>query len=186
MSNDVILPDDPNAYPGSFAVRLFHARGAHPPIGLTQAQLAERAGLQQSTIAHYEAGRREPNLSNLRRLVRATGQSADYLIATRPGTDDDYQQSGAAVERPAERRYRVSLTPPEQASAEVRARAGDVEIVGRLYVLRCPEHSSESERERAGDLLEETLKSVHGDGSPYSWLVLPDGWSIEAGEVEPA
>jgi transcriptional regulator with XRE-family HTH domain len=183
MSNDVILPDDPSAYPGTFGVRLFHARGA---LSLTQDELAERSGLQQSTIAHYEAGRREPNLSNLRRLVRATGQSADYLIATRPGTDDDYQQNGPAGERPAERRYRVSLTPPEQASDEVRAMAGDVEIVGRLYVLRAPECSSADERERAGYLLEETLKSVHGDGSPYSWLVLPDGWSIEAGEIEPA
>lgn len=108
MSDNEREIDKPEAEienPGSFAVRLFHARGAHPPVGLTQAQLAERAGLQQSTIAHYEAGRREPSLSNLRRLVRATGQSADYLLATRPGVDADY----GALARP-ERQRRIDAT----------------------------------------------------------------------------
>lgn len=104
MSDNEHEIDKPEAEienPGSFAVRLFHARGAHPPTGLTQAQLAERAGLQQSTIAHYESGRREPSLANLRRLVWATGQSADYLLATRPGTDADYRPD-AAIHAPVE------------------------------------------------------------------------------------
>ncbi len=79
-------PDIEN--PGSFASRLYLARNA---LGLTQEQVAERAGLQQSTIAHYEAGRREPSLGNVRRLIWALGCGADYLMATRPGTDDDYR-----------------------------------------------------------------------------------------------
>lgn len=99
--HEIDKPEAEIENPGSFAVRLFHARGAHPPMGLTQAELAERAGLQQSTIAHYEAGRREPSLANLRRIVRATGQSADYLLAMRPGTDDDYAP-GPAILAPVE------------------------------------------------------------------------------------
>lgn len=39
--------------------------------GLTQAQLAERAGVTQSVVSAYERGRREPALSTLRRLVDA-------------------------------------------------------------------------------------------------------------------
>jgi transcriptional regulator with XRE-family HTH domain len=87
-TDQTIAPDLDNS--GSFAVRLWHARHAIP---LTQEELAARAGIPggQTTIAHYEAGRREPGLDNLRRLVWALGDSADYLLATRPGTDDDYR-----------------------------------------------------------------------------------------------
>lgn len=79
--------------PGSFAARLFHARSAIP---LTQEALADMAGLQQSAIAHYEAGRREPSLANLRRLVWALGGDADYILATRRGVDEPYRQDGYA------------------------------------------------------------------------------------------
>lgn len=84
---------------GSFAVRLFHARSSIP---LTQEELAERAGIPggATAIGHYEAGRREPGLENLRRLVWALGEAADYLLATRPRTDAPYLPQGC---RPAER-----------------------------------------------------------------------------------
>lgn len=38
---------------------------------LTQAQLGERAGMEQSAISHYETGTREPSLSNLLALAKA-------------------------------------------------------------------------------------------------------------------
>ena len=41
--------------------------------GLTQAELARRAGVPQSTVAKIERGRRDPSLSTLERLVRAAG-----------------------------------------------------------------------------------------------------------------
>jgi transcriptional regulator with XRE-family HTH domain len=41
--------------------------------GLTQAELAKRAGTTQSAIARWESGRSEPSFSKLRRLVRACG-----------------------------------------------------------------------------------------------------------------
>jgi uncharacterized protein len=40
---------------------------------MTQAELAQRAGVTQSVISAYEAGRREPALSTLTRLIDATG-----------------------------------------------------------------------------------------------------------------
>jgi transcriptional regulator with XRE-family HTH domain len=187
MSNDhdTPSPEAETENPGSFATRLFHARGAHPPDGLTQEELAERAGLQQSAISHYEAGRREPNLANLRRLVWALGESADYLLATRRGTDDCYREEGVAAERQPERRYRVRVIPPEGATETIRAAAGDVEIVGRLYVLHAPVGSTEVSREKAAQTLDEALRAAHADEAPYSWAVLPDGWRLDVHDVEP-
>lgn len=78
---------------GSLAVRLSLARSA---AQLTQEELAERAGIPggAAAISHYESGRREPSLVNLRRLIWALGESADYLLATRRGTDDPYRPKG--------------------------------------------------------------------------------------------
>ena len=40
---------------------------------MTQAQLASKAGMPSAQISHYESGRREPNLANLRALQEALG-----------------------------------------------------------------------------------------------------------------
>lgn len=40
---------------------------------LTQAELAERMGTSQSTVARLESGAAKPSLSTLRRLAQATG-----------------------------------------------------------------------------------------------------------------
>lgn len=50
--------------------------------GLNQAELAEKAKVDPSLISHFESGRREPNLENLTKLVKALGVSADVLLGT--------------------------------------------------------------------------------------------------------
>ena len=40
---------------------------------LSQTEVARRAGVAQSVISAYESGRREPSVSTLERLIRATG-----------------------------------------------------------------------------------------------------------------
>lgn len=55
-------------------------RSARVSAGLTQAQLAERAGVTQSVISTYESGRREPALSTLSRLVEAAGMRLDVQV----------------------------------------------------------------------------------------------------------
>lgn len=60
-----------------FASRLKNIREER---GLTQAQLAQQAGLQPSAIAHFEAERRKPSFENVRRLTKALGVSADFLL----------------------------------------------------------------------------------------------------------
>ncbi len=42
--------------------------------GLTQAELARRAGTSQPVVSAYEHGRRDPTMGTLRRLVAAGGE----------------------------------------------------------------------------------------------------------------
>jgi predicted nucleotidyltransferase/DNA-binding XRE family transcriptional regulator len=61
-------------------------RNARRAAGLTQAELALRAGVTQSVISAYESGRREPALSTLSRLVEATGAALQLRVQHRePG-----------------------------------------------------------------------------------------------------
>jgi transcriptional regulator with XRE-family HTH domain len=63
--------------------------------GLTQAELARRAGTSQPVISAYEHGRRDPSIETLRRLVRATGAELLLTVGARtepelpPPADDD-------------------------------------------------------------------------------------------------
>ena len=48
-------------------------RRARCAAGLSLRALAERAGTSHSTVAAYEAGRKEPSIATLERLLRAAG-----------------------------------------------------------------------------------------------------------------
>lgn len=48
--------------------------------GITQSALAKKAGMSATELSLYISGRREPRLSNLRKLSEATGMSVDRLI----------------------------------------------------------------------------------------------------------
>lgn len=48
-------------------------RDARRKARLTQVELGERANVNQSVVSAYEAGRREPGVEMLRKLVRAAG-----------------------------------------------------------------------------------------------------------------
>ena len=60
-----------------FAIRLREVRERQ---GLNQAELAQRAEMQPSAIAHFEANRRKPSFENVRRLAKALDVSSDYLM----------------------------------------------------------------------------------------------------------
>ncbi|MFO7906190.1 MAG: helix-turn-helix transcriptional regulator [Pirellulaceae bacterium] len=62
---------------GIFVKRLREARESR---GLSQSELAERAGLQPSAVSHFETGRRSPSFHNLRKLSDALGVTIDYLL----------------------------------------------------------------------------------------------------------
>ena len=48
-------------------------RDARCSAGLTQAELAQRAGTSQATISAYERGHKEPSVETLARLLAAAG-----------------------------------------------------------------------------------------------------------------
>lgn len=57
-------------------------RRARELAGLTQDELASRAGVSQSVISAYETGRREPGMRMLRRLIEASGQELSVDVET--------------------------------------------------------------------------------------------------------
>ena len=64
-------------------------REARLRVGLTQRQLATRAGTSQSAIARWESGAVQPSLERLRELIRACGLELTYGFAT---YDDSYDE----------------------------------------------------------------------------------------------
>lgn len=55
-------------------------REARTSAGLSQAELARRAGVTQSVVSVYESGRRQPSVATLAALVAATGYELDLSI----------------------------------------------------------------------------------------------------------
>ncbi len=82
----------PRGRPASVRARSEHDRAdrsgllrrARVGAGLSQAKLAVRAGVVQSVISAYEAGRREPALPTLARLIDATGYDLVVDIQWQP------------------------------------------------------------------------------------------------------
>ena len=78
--------------PQDFADRL---RLVRERKGLSQAELADKAGLQPSAISHFETGRRAPSFENLRALADALSVSTDYLL----GRQQEPTAAGPAAEK---------------------------------------------------------------------------------------
>lgn len=71
--------------------------------GLSQAELAERAGTSQPVISAYERGHREPTVPTLRRLLAAAGARLDLGAGPAPATDlpppaDDHEHAARLLD----------------------------------------------------------------------------------------
>lgn len=55
--------------------------------GLSQVELAQRAGTSQPAVARYESGKASPSTSTLLRLLRAGGYDLEVQIRKASGTD---------------------------------------------------------------------------------------------------
>ena len=63
-------------YPSGYAVEVdtgVAIRRAREGAGLSQSQLAERAGTSQAAISVYESGRKKPSVATLGRILEAAG-----------------------------------------------------------------------------------------------------------------
>ena len=49
-------------------------------LDITQAQLAEMAGISTAFVGHIERGTRVPSVETLARICKVLGVSADYLM----------------------------------------------------------------------------------------------------------
>ncbi|MGI8535945.1 MAG: helix-turn-helix domain-containing protein [Mycobacteriales bacterium] len=78
---------------------------ARKRAGLTQRELAERAGTTQSSIARWESARSEPSFANVVRLLRLCGFVLDvHLELYDDGLRDDWSQA----------QRRLMLTPEQR------------------------------------------------------------------------
>lgn len=59
-------------------------RDARLAAGLSQAELARRAGTSQATVCAYERGGKNPSAATLERLLAASGQRLTTTPASRP------------------------------------------------------------------------------------------------------
>lgn len=91
-------------------------RAARRRAGLTQQALAQRAGVTQSVVSAYESGRREPALSTLARLIRATGN--ELAVEIRRGTNS--LPPSPLAERLMARRLAVVETAARYGAHDVR------------------------------------------------------------------
>ncbi|WP_460683016.1 helix-turn-helix domain-containing protein [Modestobacter lapidis] len=99
-------------------------REARRRAGMTQTQLADRAGITQSVVSAYESGRREPSLPVLLSLIAATGHYLEgSLAAADPG-------QSAALSGPLGRRVRRHRTRIRTIAASYGA--GHVRVFGSV------------------------------------------------------
>lgn len=73
-------------------------RAARKRAGLTQTELAVRAGTSQATISAYESGHKQPSVETLTRLLAATGSR--LVVAPGPArmpSRSDQARAGRAL-----------------------------------------------------------------------------------------
>jgi predicted nucleotidyltransferase/DNA-binding XRE family transcriptional regulator len=94
-------------------------RDARRRAGMTQAQLAHRAGITQSVVSAYESNRREPSLPVLLRLIAATGHALEgTLVAAGQGTVATL--SGPLGRRVVQHRTRIQAIAASYGAGHVR------------------------------------------------------------------
>lgn len=79
-------------------------RNARKRAGLTQAELAQRVGIQRQQIARWEGDQVEPGLSTLRRVLRGCGYDLDVTL--KPHTESQ--------ERDEQLEENLKLSPQER------------------------------------------------------------------------
>ena len=94
-------------------------REARTRAGLTQVQLAARAGVTQSVISAYESAKRQPSMPMLVDLVRATGMQLAVQVEPVPGHPLD-RLTGPIGLRVRERRDELVRVAAEHGAENLR------------------------------------------------------------------
>ena len=73
-------------------------RRARAQAGLSQTELARRAGTSQATISAYESGRKVPSIETFARLLAATGSQLAVVEApARRPSREELQRNGRVL-----------------------------------------------------------------------------------------
>ena len=103
-------------------------REARQLAGLSQTELAARAGVTQSVVSVYESGRRQPSVPVLAKLIAATGHVLDLRVtASRADLTRLTGPVGRVLRRRRETAERISVAygghrisaPPSSCNEEV-------------------------------------------------------------------
>lgn len=94
-------------------------RVARARIGLSQRQLAQAAGVPQSTIARIESGARQPSLPVLARILAAVDLEPRITLAPYDAHDDDLDATDACLSDAERAARRVAQ---DEFTAQPRAR----------------------------------------------------------------
>ena len=94
---------------------------ARTRAGLSQAELARRAGTAQSAIAAYERGGRQPTLPTLYRVLAAAGFDLRARLEPADSHDSTLAEWEASLPEAERKRWRAKLATQKAAAAEWQA-----------------------------------------------------------------
>jgi uncharacterized protein len=148
-------------------------REARMSAGLTQVELAVRAGVAQSVISAYESGRRQPSLPTLATLVAASGMDLTYVVEPRVRLPASF--SGPVGRIVAAKRHELVRTAAGHGATSVRvfgsvARGDDRPDSDVDLLVDLPESAGLLAIGRLVDDLEGVLDGVRVDVVPAAGL----------------
>lgn len=119
-------------------------RQARDAAGLTQREVAARAGVQQSVVSAYESGSREPSLATLSALVEACGVSLELNLGEPTAAASAPQRNGPVGRRLSRRRAAVLAVAARHGMSELQvfgsvARGEDTDASDLDLLVRVPE-----------------------------------------------
>src|SRR5215211_1571128 len=100
-------------------------REARVKAGLSQRELARRAGTAQSVVARIERGQTSPTIDTLERLMAATGHDLDVELVPRTASDPVIEAFKRDIDRTLLRRNLEKTVDERVRSLQALARLAD-------------------------------------------------------------
>jgi len=107
---------------------------ARRQAGLTQRDLARRAGTPQSAIARIESGRANPTVTTVQRLLDATGYALQLQLVSVPPPDPVVERYKLDVDRTL-LRENLKKTPDKRRNPTRRTRREAYQVIGLRQLL---------------------------------------------------
>lgn len=110
VAKNISKPADEALPPSDLAMRLSkNLTAQRHSIGLTQAQVAERLGLDTETVSRFERAKHMPSLATLERMAAVLMTTVSELLAEEPNQPDDQALAISS--------WMAALRPDDQAFA---------------------------------------------------------------------